>query len=452
MDSAIADLLQPFQKFGVNLGLSRMKHLLLQLGNPHHQVPIVHCAGTNGKGSVCAYLSAVLTAAGHRVGCYTSPHLISWCERIALNQVPIAPEALHHVLSQVIGTIDLAAEPQLIPTQFEVITAAAWLYFAQVQVDLAVMEVGLGGRLDATNVGDRPLATIITSIGRDHWQVLGNTLGEIAGEKAGILKPHCPAIIGPLAPEAEIRIKQRIKQLNCPVTWISPAQIRPYDSQDLALGITSPPVASIPAKASVPTKLVQSLQYGDLAYCIQLQGQIQQTNSAIAIATLQTLQYQGWSIPPKAIQTGMAQAQWPGRLQWLNRNDRPLLIDGAHNPEAALALRHYLDHELGHCNGTNQLHRITWVMGMLKTKDCEGIFRALLRPPDRLYLVPVSHPDSTEPEILATLAQEICPGLTKVSIESNVFSAITQAQVGHREETIVLCGSLYLVGEFLAQV
>jgi dihydrofolate synthase/folylpolyglutamate synthase len=173
----IDSILKPFQRFGVHLGLERIQQLLVNLGNPHHKVPIIHVAGTNGKGSVCAYLSSILTEAGYRVGRYTSPHLVNWTERICLNEQPVSPEQLKQLLLQVQNAISENTES---PTQFEVITAAAWLYFAQSEVDIAVVEVGLGGRLDATNVCDRPLVTIITSISREHWQQLGPTLADIA--------------------------------------------------------------------------------------------------------------------------------------------------------------------------------------------------------------------------------------------------------------------------------
>ncbi len=163
-------LVQPFQRFGVNLGLERINKLLADIGNPHHQVPIIHVAGTNGKGSVCAYLSSVLTQAGYRVGRYTSPHLVDWTERICLNEQPIKKADLISVLKEITTAIKPHGES---PTQFEVITAAAWLYFAQQKVDVAVMEVGLGGRLDATNVCSHPLVSIIVSISREHWQRLG---------------------------------------------------------------------------------------------------------------------------------------------------------------------------------------------------------------------------------------------------------------------------------------
>ena len=216
----IDTILNPFQRFGVHLGLERIQKLLADLGNPHHSVPVIHVAGTNGKGSVCAYLSAVLTEAGYRVGRFTSPHLVDWKERICLNEQPISTEALAELLLQVQAAIPENSEDS--PTQFEVITAAAWLYFAQQQVDIAVMEVGLGGRLDATNVCC-PIVTIITSLSLEHWQVLGPTLADIAGEKAGILKPGCPAVVGQLPSEAKAVVERRINELGCPTVWVKPA-------------------------------------------------------------------------------------------------------------------------------------------------------------------------------------------------------------------------------------
>ncbi len=188
-DQDIDALLNQYEWAGIKLGLERVRQLLAALGDPHQQMPMLHVAGTNGKGSVCAYVSSMLLAAGYRVGRYTSPHLVSWCERICVDDVPIAPSALGKILTDIQAAIPLIDEP---PSQFEMITAAAWVYFAQQNVEIAVMEVGLGGRLDATNVCDRPLVSIITSISRDHAHILGDTLAAIAGEKAGILKPHCP--------------------------------------------------------------------------------------------------------------------------------------------------------------------------------------------------------------------------------------------------------------------
>ncbi len=434
-------ILNPFQRFGVHLGLERIQKLLADLGNPHHSVPVIHVAGTNGKGSVCAYLSAVLTEAGYRVGRYTSPHLVDWNERICLNEQPISTEALSELLLQVQAAIPEDSEDS--PTQFEVITAAAWLYFAQQQVDIAVMEVGLGGRLDATNVC-RPIVTIITSLSREHWQVLGPTLADIAREKAGILKPGCPAVVGQLPPEAKAVVEQRINELACPTVWVKPAVELPPPTPPYQGGEQE----ELPSFTKGGTKGGFQMHWADyegIQYPLPLLGEIQLSNSAIAIATLQILSSQGWQIPEKAIASGMAKTTWPGRLQWTTWQNHRLLIDGAHNPAAAIALRQYVD--------TLNIP-VTWVMGILSTKDHAEIFEAILRSGDQLYLVPVPDHSSADPNALATLAASICPELADCHTYPDLFTGLQGATSNIAEASerlIVLCGSLYLVGYFLKQ-
>lgn len=416
MSTNIDALLVPFQRFGVHLGLERINRLLKALGNPHHQVKIIHVTGTNGKGSVCAYLSSILTEAGYKVGRYISPHLIDWTERICLNETPIDTETLVEILQTIQSVISAEEES---PTQFEVITAAAWYYFAQNKVDLAIMEVGLGGRLDATNVSEKPQVSVITSISREHWQNLGPTLADIASEKAGILKLNCPAVMGQLPTEAKTVISQRSQALNCPTIWVEPAQLTQEGWAKYQLN-----------------NLIE------IEYPLPLLGQVQLINSAIAMATLATLRQQGWSISDQAIQQGMAKTRWLGRLQWVRWNNTRLLVDGAHNPAAAEVLRQY----------TNTLNQpIHWVMGMLSTKDHEDIFRAILRPDDRLSLVPVPDHSTANPEQLALLAETVCPNLKQVQTFQDLWVALNTAiqENTEPEPTLVLCGSLYLVGYFL---
>jgi dihydrofolate synthase/folylpolyglutamate synthase len=423
----IDSLLQPFEHFGVCLGLDNIRRLLSHLGNPQEQVPIVHVAGSNGKGSVCAYLSSVLTQAGYRVGRYTSPHLVNWNERICLNDHPISTLDLEQTLQQVIAAIR-ADEPS--PTQFEVITAAAWLYFAQQKVDIAVIEVGLGGRLDATNVCDRPLVSIITSLSREHWQRLGPTLADIAGEKAGILKPQCPAVVGPLPPDAAIVVKNRIAELQCPIVWAEPAKwVDP------------------PASPLTPDSLPWA-EFRGVRYPLALQGEIQLTNSAMAIAALQILQQQGWQIPYDAIVQGMAKTRWQGRLQWITWQGHKLLIDGAHNPASAEVLRQFVDRQIEPLS--QKPKSIHWIMGMLSTKDHADVFKALLRSGDSLSLVPVPDHSSADPIALAKLARELCPGLIQCQTYPALLPALDTAIVKQTSDSsfLVLCGSLYLLGHF----
>lgn len=432
LEHSIRVLLDGFGRFGVDLGLDRILGLLQTMDNPQGQVPILHVAGTNGKGSVCAYLSSVLTQAGYRVGRYTSPHLVSWCERITINEQPIPAAELLQRLQQVTACID---PDQPSPTQFEVFTAAAWLHFAQAQVDVAVVEVGLGGRLDATNVVAAPLVSIITSLSRDHWQRLGPTLADIATEKAGILKPGRPAVIGPLPAEAEAVVKARLAELDCPVVWPQPAA------------------------GAGPGRACYEVEGKSLTFSLPFPGEHQLVNSALAIATLDSLRQQGWQISDQAIAAGFKQARWPGRLQWITWQRHPgapisLLMDGAHNPAAAAMLRRYLDNYLSsgpapgrHANSDTPA--VAWLMGMLATKDHQEVLAALLRPGDSLHLVPVPGHASAEPTTLAQIATELCPDLAQCCTHENLRQGLNAiARLSTRAK--VLCGSLYLIGHFFA--
>jgi dihydrofolate synthase/folylpolyglutamate synthase len=439
-------ILQSFQRFGIKLGLERIYKLLDNLGNPHLQVPVIHVAGTNGKGSVCAYLSAVLTEAGYRTGRYTSPHLVDWTERITLNEQPIKGDELHKLILEVKAAITSEEES---PTQFEVITAAAWLYFAQQKADIAVVEVGLGGRLDATNVISQALVTIITSISREHWQQLGNTVGEIAFEKAGIIKAGCPVVVGQLPPDAEKVVLKRAEELNCPIFIPQPA--RQLDAgwvecevggggkgergkgeeeeEEISSNLNSPVSGS-------PLPLT-------LRYPLPLAGQIQLANSALAIASLEILRCQGWDkITEAAIVNGMAKTKWLGRMQWTTWKNQKLLIDGAHNPASAKVLREYVD-SLGYVG-------ITWVMGMMAKKDHAEIFEVLLPSHDKLLIVPVPNPDTAIPGELENLAREICPELSFCQTFQDLPSALDAAYI-ESDNLVVLCGSLYLIGHFLGE-
>lgn len=423
LSSLFASLINRYERFGIHLGLERIQYLLEKLGQPHLQVPIIHVAGTNGKGSVCAYLSSILTAAGYRVGRYTSPHLVDWTERICVNDEPIQFSILTQLLLDLEEKLASASLPPP-PTQFEVITALAWQYFAQEQVDIAVIEVGLGGRLDATNVCDQPLVSVITSLSREHWQRLGPTLADIAGEKAGVLKAHRPAVVGPLPLEAAAVVQAKIEQLHCPAQWPQPARLMetPRD----------------PRFDPLPWAEAEGI-----IFPLSLPGEFQLTNTAVAIATLKQLQLQNWQISDNAIIQGMAHTRWPGRLQWVKWQQHPLLVDGAHNTAAAQGLRQYVDSQ-----HPPQVH---WLMGMLSTKDHQDILEVLLRSGDTLSVVPVPGHSSAEPKVLAELAKTVCPELKHCQCFPSLEKALEDAFRPESETSSmhVLCGSLYLVGYYL---
>jgi dihydrofolate synthase / folylpolyglutamate synthase len=408
-----AEYLASFDKFGIHLGLDRIYQLLVALGNPHQQIPVIHVAGTNGKGSVCAFLLSILQASGLRVGRYTSPHLMDWRERITINGEWISDQDLLEALEQV----ERAIAPEFPPTQFEVITAAMWWYFAKQEVDMAILETGLGGRLDATNVCDRPLVSVITSIGLDHCQQLGNTLAEIASEKAGIIKRRCPVVVVENHPEVSATLQAKATDDDAPITLVNAAM-----------------------------RTATGAIYQGFEYALQLLGNHQLINSVVAIATVQSLREQGWQISDEAMRTGLANTQWSGRLQWvefkLNGKSCKILVDGAHNVAAAEYLRQFVNEAFPN-------HRKRWVMGILNTKDQFGILKVLLDTDDLLFPVPVPSSATTSPQDLS----EIASSLLKVkpypyeSLNLGLEAAFDDQQ----NDVVILCGSLYLVGEFLSQ-
>ncbi|MEM9927562.1 MAG: Mur ligase family protein, partial [Cyanobacteria bacterium P01_D01_bin.50] len=346
------------------------------------------------------------------------------------NEQQISSEELCKLLIQVQEAIDAQEES---PTQFEVITAAAWLYFAQQNVDIAVVEVGLGGRLDATNVCANPLVTIVTSISRDHWQRLGSTFAAIAKEKAGILKPGCPAVIGQLPLEAEEVVRERALELQCPI-------FKPQPAREVSNGWAE---VEIKAQENSNSQLPVTKS---IKYPLPLQGEIQLINSAVAIAAVEILQQQGWKISEQAIVEGMAKTKWLGRMQWTTWNNHKLLLDGAHNPAAAKALRNYVDTLLAQSDGSQV--NVTWVMGMLSTKEHDVIFKNLLRTNDQLHLVSVPNHSSADEGELAKLAKSICAQLSACETYPDLSSALVKT-LNHNDNLVVLCGSLYLVGHFL---
>jgi dihydrofolate synthase / folylpolyglutamate synthase len=395
-------VLLPGQKPGVSLGLERSRSLLAALGHPQRSVPTIHVGGSNGKGSVCAYLATVLQQAGYRVGRYNSPHLVSWNERFCINGQPIDSDLLVDLLHRVQRA---APEPL---TKFELLTMAAWLYFAEATVDIAVIEVGLGGRLDATNVIEQPLVSVITSISREHWQMLGETIPEIAYEKAGIMKPGCPVVIGELPGAAVTVMKARAAEVGCSLRQISAA------------------IEIEPGWAEVDS----------LRYQLPLEGDIQLHNSALAIGAIRALP-DAWSISKEAIQKGLAATRWPGRLHLCEWQGREILLDGAHNEESAIALRQYVD---------RYQQPVLWVVGMLNTKDHRAVLQALLKPGDRLHLVPVADELTMDPEELAAIVASLNLAAVTVATfadwQSGLSAALTQ------NTPIVMAGSLYLLGDF----
>ncbi|WP_080800031.1 bifunctional folylpolyglutamate synthase/dihydrofolate synthase [Arabiibacter massiliensis] len=304
------------------LGLDRIRKLLERLGRPQDRLKFVHVAGTNGKGSTCAYLASILQAAGFRTGLFTSPYLITFEERIRVDGANITLGELTDVTLEVREQAEAMADH---PTEFELMTAVALVHFARQGCDAAVLEVGLGGRLDSTNVIDPPEVAVIARIGLDHTKLLGNTLAAIAGEKAGIVKPGSAVVSYPQEPEAMAVVEQAAAEAGDALTVVDLAQLEAHD-------------------VSRET-LVRPFSYKGRPYRTRLLGSYQPANAALAIEAALALRGCGWDIPDEAVAEGIERTQWPGRFEIADAGEgRPtIVVDGGHNPQGARALVESLD-------------------------------------------------------------------------------------------------------------
>lgn len=423
---AFADLIEPFSRRGVDLGLARLQAALAELDHPERRFAAVQVAGTNGKGSICTLVHRSLLAAGIRSGLYTSPHLLCWTERIQLGGEPIAPAALRRHLQR---ARPVAERHGLTP--FELVTAAAFLAFAEAELELVVLEVGLGGRLDATTCHPERRVIGFGAVGLDHREYLGPDLASIAREKAGVLTAGAVAISAPQAPAAAAAITAQAAASGAQLRWVDPLPQRGDGQLQLA---------------------------GQWCPC-GLAGAVQTANGAVALGMLQALAEQGWSIPVAAIRAGFAAARWPGRLQQHRWREVPLLLDGAHNPPAAAALRAELDaHGPRHGVGPGPRH---WVIGMLANKQGVEILQALLAPGDRAWIVPVAGHSSWSAASLAAAAPRLAGqleeaadlhhaiGAAGAAALATARAATTAARHGSSEGRVIVAGSLYLIGALL---
>ncbi len=392
-DEALAWLYST-QLHGIKLGLTNMRRLTAALGIPlsgKDALKYIHVAGTNGKGSVCAFIDSILRAAGKRTGLYTSPHLVSFRERIRINGEMISENA---VASGLTAIRDLTKDWDHAPTFFEITTALALAYFQNKKVEYVVLETGMGGRLDATNIVT-PIVSVITPIYLDHQQYLGETLPEIALEKAGIIKSGIPIV----------------------AAW----------QRDEVLGI----LGHIAMHREAPLHLVVTPLKG---VEIGLAGKHQCWNAALAVHTLSVAVP---DLPPEAIATGLRDVKWLGRFQRVQDN---VILDGAHNPAAARRLAETWHEEF---DG----EKATVVIGSLGDKDFAGIWDALRPIADRVFLVPIRSPRTATPEELTKIIRHTAPELSCTPAES-----LAQALVLARSnpEPVLITGSLFLVGEALA--
>ncbi|NOX62396.1 MAG: bifunctional folylpolyglutamate synthase/dihydrofolate synthase [Chloroflexi bacterium] len=398
--------------------LERMRALCARMGNPQDQFPSLHIAGSKGKGSTAATVAAILQEAGCRTGLYTSPHLHSLRERMRIDGEMISRERLAELWLQARPVVKALERT----TTFEIITLLAFLHFAQAAVDWAVLEVGLGGRLDATNV-IHPEACAITSLSHDHTDLLGHTLSLIAFEKAGIIKPGAPVVVGPQAPEAMAVIEDVAEETNAQIWRVDEKEgdwrwrVRKANRNGLQLDIFGPDV-----------------YYPDI--WTPLAGYHQAANATVAVALIHLLRERGAPITEDIIRAGAARAYWPGRLETLA--ERPLfVVDSAHNRHSAERLAEALD-LFSH-------QRMVLLFGASADKDIRGMLEVLAPRAAAIVVTQSFHPRAASPERLADLARRIVPD-TPIHISPDVIPALDLAISLVEEKDMILgTGSIFVV-------
>jgi dihydrofolate synthase/folylpolyglutamate synthase len=418
-----------FRYSAEKFNLDRMRELMRLLGDPQRDYKIIHIAGTKGKGSVSAMCASVLTAQGYQVGLYSSPHMIEFTERFQVNGQLISKADLVAIVEMLKPLTEKVPEI----TTFELTTALAFVYFSQATVDYAVIEVGLGGRLDATNIVD-PIISVITSISYDHVKILGNTLSEIAGEKGGIIKPNTPVVIAPQKAEAGLRLEEIAQINNAPIIqvgrdYLYAADTRSLEGQTLLVWTSD--------EQPLADEFIESGGrdiWSPLRLKIPLLGFHQVENAATAYATLKTIEKYGEEISQRAYHKGFAVVQWPGRMEILSQHPT-LVLDSAHNRYSALKLRQAMD---DYFPGLP----IVLVFGASEDKDIEGMFQELLPRVWRVIATQSTHPRAINADDLVRLAHRFGrPAQAIVPVEDALAAAMNEAG---QESIVLVTGSIFV--------
>lgn len=396
---------------GSRLGLERMERFMELLGHPERKTKFIHVAGTNGKGSLTALVSSVLTAAGYKTGVYTSPHLVRYGERMVIDREEISEEALFALAEKVKPAVERMEDK---PTEFELLTGMALLYFAERGCDAVLLEVGLGGRLDATNIIPTPEAAVIMNIGLDHTGILGDTLEKIAAEKAGIVKEGCAVVTYPGEPEVEAVYERVCREKDA--LWRKTDLSRmTFVSEDL---------------------FGQTFLWDGKEYSVRLLGEHQRSNTAVALETIGVLREKGWNISDEAVRAGLESARWPARLEVLGRE--PLFIlDGAHNGQCAKALADSL-------NSLLPGKKLVFLTGVLADKDYHDIM-ALMMPMAKEFfcLTPFSERALPAAELTVRITEWGGTATCCETVEEGIEKALASAGA---DGAVVSFGSLYLAG------
>ncbi len=418
------DYIYNLNKYGIKLGLKNISYLLFLLGNPHKKLNIIHIAGTNGKGSTAAIISSIIQSDGFKVGLYTSPHLVDFTERMKINFQSISEEKICELLERIkpyIKEVDHTSGYNH-PTFFEVITTMAFLYFFEEKVDFLVLEVGLGGRLDATNVCE-PLISVITHIDYDHMDKLGNSIKEIAREKGGIIKSGGIVITSNQYDEAY----DEIKKITC-------------EKNSLIFGINK----------EINYKIIKSDVKGNIFNLkgiyndyknlyIPLLGKYQVDNAATAVITIEALRIRGLNISKRAIPEGLEKVKWEGRLEII-QYDPLLILDGAHNPNGVKKVRQALEEVFSY-------HRLILVLAIFSDKDYKKMIRIISPIADLIITTKAKNPRATPPQIIAQEAAQYI-SQDRIIVTENIPQAIKCAlSNSHKDDLMCITGSLYTVGE-----
>ena len=413
--------LQQLAQFGYNFGLERIKELLRRAGSPQQKLKVIHIGGTNGKGSVAVMVNAILQKAGYRVGLFTSPHLHSYTERIRINGAAISETKMAALIEWFKPMLlAMVKEGYEHPTEFEVLTALALKYFADEKVDLVVLEVGLGGTIDSTNVITYPLVSVITNVGKDHMQYLGNTITAIARDKAGIIREHGIVITAAHHPEALAVISQICAQKEA--TLYRVGQDITWQQQYLS--------------PSGGVFNYQGLLNSYTGLKVSLPGRHQLENAATAVAVIEAaVLHHGLKVNSSCIRHGLASAKWPGRLEIVHR--QPLIIlDGAHNYDGATSLRRALEEVFVYNN-------LILVIGMLADKEREKVV-ALLAP--LAAAVIVTRPDNPRAGDWQSLVGVARGFVEQVEVIANISAALSRAlALAAKTDLICVTGSLYTI-------
>ena len=407
--------------------LRRMSEFLHLLDDPHTRIPAIHVTGTKGKGSVAAMMHSVLLAAGHQAGLYTSPHLHTYRERIKTGREPIDEATFAHLVETLWPRAEALARRNDTGrvSHFEMLTAMAFVCFNEAECAYQVLEAGMGGRLDASNVIERPLVSVLTSIGLDHIGPLGKDVAEIAWHKSGIIKPTCPVVSAPQCPEAMSVIRRVAHDQASPLTEVDPSYRFERVSSDLS---------GQHFRIYEPT--------GCFEGWIPLLGQHQLENAACVLAACRTLQEQGVHLPDEAIVQGLRSVEWPARLEVLRR-DPLFVIDGAHNPHSAACLRMAVEGYLPH-------RRLFLIFGISLDKDLAGIVDELAPVTHTVMACRSRHYRSRPPDDIVALFQERgVPAQACATVDEAIQASIQQAEPG---DLILGAGSIFIVAEIREKV